>query len=116
MLPLLHTNENASVSNNEFSSVKAETWVHYMVVGTGNKIMTNVNGECVSDITKNSSFYWSDFSWKVGVGRKAGVGEQSMNTLHPEGLICRLFCGSISEICFFSYSLTVEDSLWKILN
>ena len=113
---IIHTNNYGMLSNREFGSVKAETWVHYMVVGTGNRIISYINGVEVDNYAKDSSLLVSDYRWEVGVGRKLGKNEQSMNEMYAEGLIRRLFCGSISEIRFPAEELSIADSLWPSLN
>ncbi len=53
------------------------------------------------------------FRWEVGVGRKIPEsGDKTKNTLHAEGFIRRLFCGSISEIRVSEGEMSVKDSLY----
>ena len=116
-LQLVHINSLEQVTNSEFDlKIFAEKWVHYMVVGDGETITVYVNGQQAYSRLIDSSLAYSDFGWEVGVGRKYGELAQSMNERHPEGLIRRLFCGSISEIRFSAESLSVADSLWSQLN
>lgn len=113
-LQFLHIDEN-SKSNREFSEIKANQWIYYMVVGNYEGIKIYVNGQLVESISnKNCKFNMSynAIGWEVGVGRKYGEGANTMNIRHPEGLIRRLFCGSISEIRFSSKNLTIEESLF----
>jgi len=72
-----------------------------------------VNGELYKTIEENSEFNMvnESFGWEVGVGRKQKGNEATMNEEHPEGLIRRLFCGSISEIRFTDSYMEIEDSL-----
>ena len=100
-----------SASNKEFSSVKAEEWVHYMVVKEASYMIIYVNGEMVEIVTKNSVLESTDFGWEVGVGRKYAKSAVTMNPQHEEGLIGRLFCGSIAEIRISSAPVSIEASL-----
>ena len=63
-------------------------------------------------IDSDCTFAYSPYGWEVGVGRKYGNGAVTMNSRHSEGLIRRLFCGSISEIKFSKVAIDVNDSLW----
>ena len=71
-----------------------------MVTCDGTMTDIYLDGEYISTLTEDGSIFQVDesFGWEVGVGRKAGTGETTKNTIHPEGLIRRLFCGTISEI------------------
>lgn len=112
-LQLVYANQNESFKNSEYAvGIKAEEWVHYMVVGDGGLVSTYINGNLVETISSDCTFAYSPYGWEVGVGRKDGNGAVTMNPKHSEGLIRRLFCGSISEIKFSKEAIDVNDSLW----
>lgn len=97
--------------------INTKEWVHFMVANNGLRTWMYVNGKCIDKFADTSTFSSSAIGgWEVGVGRKLGVGEATMNTIYPEGLIRRLFCGSISEIRFCKGFKTIEESLFKALN
>lgn len=103
--------------NNEFANVKANEWIHYMAVYNSGKIRIYVNGNLVEEIAESGDFQPFDnvVRWEIGVGRKYGEGANTMNPHHPEGLIRRLFCGSISEIKFSSTVISIDESLYQQL-
>lgn len=110
------TKTNAEMEN---GVLEADQWLHYMIVNDG-KGQTNayLNGEPVGEFFEESGIYVTDpsYRWEVGVGRKNGeghVGTDTQNADHPEGMIRRLFCGSVSEIRVTEKALTVEQSLFK---
>jgi hypothetical protein len=84
-----------------------------MVTSDGYYTEVYINGENVFSSSENNEIYITDslFSWEVGVGRKLGTDKATMNPKHPEGLIRRLFCGSMAEIRFTMNYMYIEDSL-----
>ena len=111
-LQFIHFDETEYMTKKAFGNLHAEEWVHYMAVGDQDGVTVYLNGEQVYTQSINASFAWSAYGWEVGVGRKHGKDAVSMNPAHAEGLIRRLFCGSISEIRFSLSARTVEESLW----
>lgn len=120
-LQYVHVDMNESKTNHEFMNdqIYAEQWIHYMVTSDGEWLDVYINGENVLSMAENNEILITDtlFSWEVGVGRKTGFNKDTnsnhatMNPKHPEGLIRRLFCGSISEIRFSMDYMEIEDSL-----
>ena len=57
-----------------------------------------------------------NFSWEVGVGRKSGTdhASDSKNENVAEGMIRRLFAGTIAEIRMLDRPVTVEESLYPV--
>lgn len=121
-LQYVHVDVNEAKTNHELKNgdIYAEQWIHYMVTSDGNWLDVYINGENVLSMLENNEIYITDslFSWEVGVGRKTGFNKDTnsdhatMNPKHPEGLIRRLFCGSISEIRFSMNYMDIEDSLF----
>lgn len=111
----IHINSAEVKTNREFQNgmIGAEQWIHYMVTSDGFATDLYVNGEFVQSLNESCDIATVDasFGWEVGVGRKLKGSEATMNEQHPEGLIRRLFCGSISEIRFTEGYMDVEDSL-----
>lgn len=114
-LQYVHVDVNENKTNHERKNgeIYAEQWIHYMVTSDGYWLDVYVNGENVLSMAENNEIYITDslFSWEVGVGRKLGTDKATMNPKHPEGLIRRLFCGSMSEIRFTMNYMDIEDSL-----
>ncbi|MBP3381901.1 MAG: hypothetical protein J6L00_04550 [Clostridia bacterium] len=114
-LQYVHIDTAGHKTNQEHSSVSAEKWYHYMVTGDGQKTTIYVNGVVAASISENAATTIVNpaFRWEVGVGRKIPEsGDKTKNTLHAEGLIRRLFCGSISEIRVSEGEMSVKDSLY----
>ncbi len=111
----LHVDVDERKTNHERMNgeIYAEKWIHYMVTSDGYWLDVYVNGENVLSMAENNEIYITDslFSWEVGVGRKLGTDHATMNPKHPEGLIRRLFCGSMAEIRFTMNYMDIEDSL-----
>lgn len=114
-LQYIHVDPNESKTNIEFADgIHADEWVHYMVASNGMTTSVYYNGIPVRTVNESGKIATSDpsFGWEVGVGRKLpGANDQTMNTVDPEGLIRRLFCGSVSEIRVSEGALSVEASL-----
>ena len=114
-LQYVHVDVNENKTNHERKNgeIYAEQWIHYMVTSDGYWLDVYVNGENVLSMAENNEIYITDslFSWEVGVGRKLGTDKATMNPKHPEGLIRRLFCGSMAEIRFTMNYMDIEDSL-----
>ena len=114
-LQYIHVDPNESKTNIEFASgIHAEDWVHFMVASNGITTSIYYNGALIRTVAESGKIAALDssFGWEVGVGRKLpGPNDQTMNTVDPEGLIRRLFCGSISEIRVSEGALSVETSL-----
>ena len=115
-LQYVHVDVNENKTNHERKNgeIYAEEWIHYMVTSDGYWLDVYVNGENVLSMAENNEIYITDslFSWEVGVGRKLGTDKATMNPKHPEGLIRRLFCGSMAEIRFTMNYMDIEDSLY----
>ena len=115
-LQYLHVDADEMMTNYEIMNgeIHGEQWYHYMVTSDGTYTEIYVNGKQVYAAAKNNELFSTDdfFGWEVGVGRKSGEGEAHMNTVHPEGMIRRLFCGSIAEIRFTMNYLGIEESLY----
>ena len=114
-LQYVHVDVNENKTNYELMNgeIYAEQWIHFMVTSDGCFTEVYINGENVFASGENNEIYITDalFSWEVGVGRKLGTDKATMNPQHPEGLIRRLFCGSIAEIRFTMNYMWIEDSL-----
>ena len=114
-LQYVHVDPNEKKTNIEFADgLHADEWVHYMVACNGITTALYCNGTLIRTVTESSKIATVDssFGWEVGVGRKLlGSNDTSMNSVDPEGLIRRLFCGSVSEIRISEGALSVETSL-----
>lgn len=114
-LQYVHVDVDENKTNYELMNgqIYAEEWIHFMVTSDGYYTEVYINGENVFASSENNEIYITDalFSWEVGVGRKLGTDKATMNPKHPEGLIRRLFCGSMSEIRFTMNYMDIEDSL-----
>ena len=112
----LHVDANEEITNYEIMNgeIYGEQWYHYMVTSDGTYTEIYINGKLAYAAAKNNELFSTDdfFGWEVGVGRKSGEGQTHMNTVHPEGMIRRLFCGSIAEIRFTMNYLDIENSLY----
>ena len=114
-LQYVHVNVDEQKTNYELMNgqIYAEEWIHFMVTSDGWYTDVYINGENVFSASEYNEIYITDslFSWEVGVGRKLGTDKATMNPQHPEGLIRRLFCGSMAEIRFTMNYMDIEDSL-----
>ena len=114
-LQYIFVNEAETKLNKEFGlKICADQWVHYMITSDGYYTDVFYNGEKIAEADADNSMYIlnSDFGWEVGVGRKNIKDDlTSNNEKHPEGLIRRLFCGSVSEIRFSEGMMGIENSL-----
>ena len=114
-LQYVHVDVDENKTNYELMNgqIYAEEWIHFMVTSDGYYTEVYINGENVFASGENNEIYITDslFSWEVGVGRKLGTDKATMNPKHPEGLIRRLFCGSMAEIRFTMNYMDIEDSL-----
>ncbi len=114
-LQYVHVDVDENKTNYELMNgqIYAEEWIHFMVTSDGYYTEVYINGENVFASSENNEIYITDslFSWEVGVGRKLGTDKATMNPKHPEGLIRRLFCGSMAEIRFTMNYMYIEDSL-----
>ncbi len=118
-LQYVHIDGTEKMIKSEYCEGKITTqeWVHFMVANNGFRTFMYVNGESIDKFADTSTFSSSSLGgWEVGVGRKLGTGEATMNTIYPEGLIRRLFCGSISEIRFSKGLKTMQESLLESRN
>lgn len=111
----VHINRDEYQYKNEYKNgeIYAEEWVHFMAASDGRITYLYVNGEQVDRIVSDNLLSSSSMgSWEVGVGRKYGEeNAKTMNTRYEEGLIRRLFCGTISEIKFSKGQLSISESL-----
>ena len=120
-LQYVHVDVDEQKTNYELMNgqIYAEEWIHFMVTSDGWYTDVYINGENVFSASEYNEIYITDslFSWEVGVGRKTGFNKDTnsdhatMNPKHPEGLIRRLFCGSMAEIRFTMNYMDIEDSL-----
>ena len=114
-LQYVHVDVDENKTNYELlnGQIYAEEWIHFMVTSDGWYTEVFINGENVFSASEYNEIYITDalFSWEVGVGRKLGTDKATMNPQHPEGLIRRLFCGSMAEIRFTMNYMDIEDSL-----
>ena len=119
-LQFIHVDPSENKTNIELADgIQAEEWVHYMVASNGMMTSIYYNGTLIRTVNESGKIATLDptFGWEIGVGRKLpGDQDRSMNTVEPEGLIRRLFCGSISEIRISEGALSVEASLLNVNN
>ncbi len=115
-LQYVHVDANEDKTNFEMlnGEIYAEKWIHYMVTSDGSYTEAYINGEMVFAASENNELYSTDefYAWEVGVGRKMGTNQATMNTMHPQGMIRRLFCGSIAEIRFTMNYMSIDNSLY----
>lgn len=119
-LQYVHLDADEVKTNNEYvnGTLAADTWHHFMVTSEGDLTEIYIDGENYDYISETAPIFIKDksYSWEVGVGRKDGAGHvdvDTMNENYPEGLIRRLFCGSISEIRVCDGYMPVEESLFS---
>ena len=110
--------DDFSKVNNEMDKIKigADGWHHLLVTTDGFSITYYIDGEPLSTFQDIPFIDVRDpnFSWEIGVGRKSGTGHESdsKNENVPEGMIRRLFAGSISEIRVMDGPIELSDSLY----
>ncbi|MBP5779832.1 MAG: hypothetical protein J6X34_01195 [Clostridia bacterium] len=98
--------------------VAADTWHHVLItLDDLGKVLVYLDGEKLFDTWSGFEGIFCtdpDFSWEVGVGRKFGGDHEtdSKNENSPEGMIRRLFAGSIAEIRITDKPIEVADSLF----
>ncbi len=113
-LQYVHVTATGHKFNKEHSALMPDQWCHYMVANDGIRTRVYVDGVCVLTFEDSggTTIVDPDFRWEVGVGRKTpGSGDKTMNAAHAEGVIRRLFCGSVSEIRVTDGEIGVQDSL-----
>ena len=116
-MQFVHCDDFAKV-NNEMDKIKigADGWHHLLVTTDGISITYYIDGEPLSTFQDISFIEVRDpnFSWEVGVGRKSGTGHENdcKNENVAEGMIRRLFAGSIAEIRVMDGPIENEDSLY----
>ena len=114
----VHVDPDGMKTNNEYDSAMmyAGDWHHILVTSDGELTEIYVDGEDIDMVGESSLINITDpsYRWEVGVGRKNGEGHESdsKNVNSPEGMIRRLFAGTISEIRVCDGYLSLEDSLW----
>ena len=96
--------------------IGADGWHHILVSSDGFSTTYYIDGEPMRTIGDFPYLLYTDpnYSWEVGVGRKWGAGHENecKNEDAPEGMIRRLFAGSISEIRVMDGPIEPEDSLY----
>ena len=96
--------------------VGADAWHHLLVTTDGFSITYYIDGEPLRTFGDIPFIEVTDpnFSWEVGVGRKNGAGHENdcKNENVAEGMIRRLFAGSIAEIRVMDGPIENEDSLY----
>ena len=96
--------------------IGADEWHHILVSSDGFSTTYYIDGEPMRTIGDFPYLFYTDpnYSWEVGVGRKWGAGHENecKNKDAPEGMIRRLFAGSISEIRVMDGPIEPEDSLY----
>ena len=113
----VHCDENQKV-NVEMDEIKigVDEWHHILVSSDGFSTTYYIDGEPMRTIGDYPYLLYTDpnYSWEVGVGRKWGAGHENecKNEDAPEGIIRRLFAGSISEIRVMDGPIEPEDSLY----
>lgn len=96
----------------------ANEWYHVLLtLDKDGKAYVYLNGKLLfEEWTSFDSIFCTNpnYSWEVGVGRKSGKGHNndSKNPNDPEGMIRRLFAGSIAEIRVLNQYISVEESLY----
>ena len=119
-LQYVHIDDSDNKTNNELGDyrIDAKSWHHFMLVADGSGVTTAyLDGEEIATFDESCVIHVTDpsYSWEVGVGRKDGTehASDSKNENVPEGMIRRLFAGSISEIRVMDGAISVDDSLLK---
>lgn len=113
----VHCDEVSKV-NNEMDGILlgADEWHHLLVSSDGFSITYYIDSEPLATFTDIPYLFYTDpnFSWEVGVGRKNFEGHENdcKNEDCPEGVIRRLFCGSIAEIRVMDGPIEPDDSLF----
>ncbi len=117
-IQLLLTDDYTSL-NRELDEVMlpAGVWHHALFTLQEGKVRLYMDGKLLLD--ERTGFYDifctnPDYSWEVGVGRKFGGGHasDSKNEDAAEGMIRRLFAGSVAEIRVFDKAIELNDSLY----
>ncbi len=104
--------------NNEMDKIMigADGWHHLLVTTDGFSITYFIDGEPLATFQDISCIDVRDpnFSWEIGVGRKSGADHENdcKNENAAEGMIRRLFAGSITEIRVMDGPIENEDSLY----
>ena len=116
-MQFVHCNDFQKV-NNEMDKIKigADGWHHLLVTTDGISITYFIDGEPLATFQDIDLIEVTDpnFSWEIGVGRKSGTGHEKdcKNENVAEGMIRRLFAGSIAEIRVMDGPIENEDSLY----
>ena len=116
-LQFVHCDDTSKV-NVEMDEVKigADGWHHLLVTTDGFSITYYIDGEPLRTFGDIPFIDVRDpnYSWEVGVGRKFGGGHENdcKNENAEEGMIRRLFAGSIAEIRVMDGPIENEDSLY----
>ncbi|MBO4423538.1 MAG: hypothetical protein J5879_08870 [Clostridia bacterium] len=116
-MQFVHCDDVAKV-NVEMDEIKigADGWHHLLVTTDGFSITYYIDGEPLRTFADISYIEVRDpnFSWEVGVGRKFGGGHENdcKNEDAAEGMIRRLFAGSIAEIRVMDGPIENQDSLY----
>ena len=97
--------------------IGAGVWHHVLLTTDGIDTFMYLDGQPLQDIPGTVFGITAgdpEFGWEVGVGRKSSNGHltDSQNEDSPEGMIRRLFAGSISEIRVLDKMIDVDDSLY----
>lgn len=104
--------------NVEMEEIKigADGWHHLLVTTDGFSITYYIDGEPLRTFGDIPFIDVTDpnYSWEVGVGRKFGGGHENdcKNENAAEGMIRRLFAGSIAEIRVMDGPIENQDSLY----
>lgn len=116
-LQYVHCNYSSKV-NVEMNEIMigADGWHHILVSSDGISTTYYIDGEALRTIGDFPYLEYTEpyYSWEVGVGRKWGAGHENecKNEDAPEGMIRRLFAGSISEIRVMDGPIEPKDSLY----
>lgn len=104
-VPVQFAHTDASGAMNKFDygedAINVDEWHHFMVSNDGEITDAYLDGEYLTTVSADDSIHVTDasYNWDVGVGRKDfGSGKATKNENQVEGIIRRLFCGTISEI------------------
>lgn len=110
--------DDAQKVNVEMNEIKigADGWHHLLVTTDGFSITYYIDGEPLRTFGDIPFIDVTDpnYSWEVGVGRKSGTGHENdcKNENVAEGMIRRLFAGSIAEIRVMDGPIENTDSLY----